>query len=270
MQKNKLQLSLKFLSQIRIFIFLGLCIIGSGISAQTDKTEVSNAPNQDQDQIEEGHDTKNLDNLLKNYNKDKEKVLKDAAKILETDESDDKTNEEIGLNQSNSAVDKDVVLKKSPKNFKNIIDPKTLKKTKYSEALGIALGPLQKMSEKELMALLKENTVGSSASKYIEKLPKLAVFTVRLIKDKDALPSLAKILDDQERLIRFLGIMVSTMLFGFILRRLMKREGRSILKSVSLWFVRFLVISAMRFAIIIFFFSSELAPLMSITKETFF
>ena len=269
MQKNKLQLSLKFLSRIQIFIFLGLFIIGSGISAQTDKTEVSKASNQDQNQIDEDHDTKNLDNLLKNYNKDKEKVLKDAAKILESDEGDNKGNEEIGLNQNNSADD-NIVVKKSASNFKNIIDPKTLKKTKYSEALRVALEPLQKMSEKELMALLKENTVGSSASKYIDKFPKLAVFTVRLIKDKNALPSLAKILDDHERLIRFLGIMISTMLFAFLLRRLMKREGRSILKSVSLWFVRFLIISALRFAIIIYFFSSELTPLMSITKETFF
>jgi len=269
MQINKLQLSHNFSSRIQIFIFLGLFIIGSGISAQTDKTEVSKALNQEQNQIEEDHDTKNLDNLLKNYNKDKEKVLKDAAKILESDENDDKTNEEIGINQ-NSSADENVVVKKTARNFKTVIDPKTLKKTKYSEALRVALGPLQKMSEKELMALLKENTVGSSSSKYIDKFPKLAVFTVRLIKDKEALPSLAKILDDQERLIRFLGIMISTMLFAFILRRLMRREGRSILKSVSLWFVRFLIISAMRFAIIIYFFSSELTPLMSITKATFF
>ena len=265
---------LKLLFKLRILIFLGLLFIGPGIFAQTDSNDINQEKNQqnknqDKNQIEEDHDTKNLDNLLIDYNKNKEKVLKDAAKILEADENDEVANKELGINQNNEPADK-AALKKATSTFKNIIDPKSLKKTKYSDALRVALEPLQRMSEKELVQLLKDNTSGSKASTYIDRFPKLAIFTVRLIKDKDALPNLAKILDDQERLIRFLGIMISTILIAFLLKRLMKRKGRSVVQALSFWFLRFIIISSLRFGILIYFFSSELSPLFSITSKTFF
>jgi hypothetical protein len=153
---------------------------------------------------------------------------------------------------------------------KKKIDPKGLKKIKYSDALRVTLEPLQKMSEAELVALLKDNTKGSSAEEYINRFPKLVVFAVRLIKDKEAIPSMARILDDQDRLISFSGIMLATILFAFFLKRFMKREGRSIGKALGLWFLRFLIISALRFGITLYFFSAELEPMFKIASKTFF
>ncbi|MDD4976862.1 MAG: hypothetical protein PHY93_21085, partial [Bacteriovorax sp.] len=138
------------------------------------------------------------------------------------------------------------------------------------EALKVTLGPLQKMSERELVQLLRDNTKGSSAEDYINRFPKLVVFTVRLIKDKEAIPSMARIIDDQDRLISFTGIMLTTILLAFLLKRFMKEEGRSIANALGFWFLRFLIISSLRFAIVLYFFSAELKPMIRIASKTFF
>jgi hypothetical protein len=277
----RLQL-LKALPNLRLLLVLGLLLIGPNILALADDTgsdtpATSAAENiQDkkiQNQIEEEHDTKNLDKLLIDYNKDSEKVLKDAAKIIQKDEGSDVSNKELGINH-NGDPDEQSALKKADLSMfdfnKKKIDPKALKKIKYSQVLRVTLEPLQKMDEKELLQLLKDNTKGSPSGAYIDRFPKLAVFAVRLIKDKEALPSLAKIIDDQDRLIHFSGIMLATILIAFFLKRLMKKEGRSIAKAFGLWFLRFLIISSLRIGILFYFFSVEVGPTLNIASKTFF
>ncbi len=236
-------------------ILLGLVLLGPHSFAQTEspKTETTHAD------IQEEHDTKNLDKLLKDYSRDQEKVLKDAENIPKAEETSD-----IPANVSAKTKIFDSSI------FKRNQDPKDLKKIKYSQAMKIALEPLQRMSEKELIKLLYENTSGSAARVYVERYPKLAVFAVRLIKSEDALPGLAKIADDEDRFIRFLGIMLSTILISFSLKRLMKREGRTVLKAVSLWFLRFVIISSLRLAVLLYFFSEEVSPIFKIDFKTFF
>jgi hypothetical protein len=245
--RNRLQL-LKTISKLRILIFLGLLIIGPNIQADTTETTPS-------DTIEEEHDTKNLDKLLINYNKDQEKVLKDAEAIGEDQDTGDEISEkELATTSSN---------------FKKL-DPKNLKKISYSDSIKITLEPLQKMSESQLVALLHENTKDSKAGIYIDRFPKLAIFTVRLIKDPKALPSLAKIIDDQDRLIHFSSAMIVTILISLILKRFMKKEGRTILRAFGLWFLRFSIISFLRFGVLYYFFSAELTPMFNIGAKTFF
>ncbi|MBC7537547.1 MAG: hypothetical protein H7281_01900 [Bacteriovorax sp.] len=272
---------LKALPNLRLLLILGLLFIGPNIEAQTDgagsDAPANSIPNNIQakkNQIEEEHDTKNLDKLLIDYNKDSEKVLKDAAKIIQKDEGSDVSNKELGINHGGDP-DEQPALKKADLsmfdfNKKKQIDPKALKKLKYSQVLRVTLEPLQKMDEKELILLLKDNTKDSPSGVYIDRFPKLAMFAVRLIKDKEALPSLAKIIDDQDKLIHFSGIMLATILIAFFLKRLMKKEGRSIVKALGLWFLRFLIISSLRIGILLYFFSAEVEPTFNIASKTFF
>ncbi|MDD4974202.1 MAG: hypothetical protein PHY93_07605, partial [Bacteriovorax sp.] len=174
MQIRTLLQQLKLLPPVRFLIFLGLLFIGPSITAQTDptvpvetKNQIQNqVQNQIQNQIQEEHDTKNLDKLLIDYNKDSEKVLKDASKIIQKDEASELKKSELDVGQDNSP-DEEVLVKKADLSIfdlrKKKIDPKNLKKIKYSEALKVTLGPLQKMSERELVQLLRDNTKGSSA-----------------------------------------------------------------------------------------------------------
>lgn len=221
-------------------------------------------------QIEEEHDTKNLSKLLKDYNKDQEKVLKDAETIHKMEESEKIIDPDNGEVRELEEVTKAMPAPFDAGLFKKKIDPKDLKKIKYSEAIKIALAPLQKMSEAELVNLLRENTKGSNSEAYIERFPKLALFTVRLIKDPVALSELARILEDQEKLIRFGAIMITTILVAILLKRFMRRSGRSILEALGFWLIRFLLMSSLRIGIITYFYASELAPTLSLAYKTFF
>lgn len=263
------------LLRLNLFFIIGLLFIGGFSFAQ------GNAPDSPEGngraEIQEEHDSKNLDKLLKDYNQDQEKVLKDADKMLPKDDTTSELQEsELSDEESLEATDvKPFGMKKKSgifdPNFLNKKGPTgDLQKIKYSEAMKIALEPLQKMSERELIKLLLENTKGSSAGEYIDRYPKLAVFTVRLIKDKDALSSLAKVADDQKRSIRFMGIMISTILISFLLKRFMRKEGRPVLEAVTLWFLRFVLITTLRIGIILFFFSDEIIPTLKIVGITFF
>ena len=248
------KLLLKLLATFRILLYLGLFFIGPNLLADTNSET-------NPDTIQEDHDTKNLDKLLIDYNKDQKKVLNDAAKINENDENNDLTEKELGVNQ-NANVIKSSLFKK--------VDPSSLKKIKYSEALKVTLEPLQKMSEPELVNLLKENSKNSTAAVYISRYPKITLFTVRLIKDKEAMPNLGKILDDEQNLIRFSGLMLTTIILGFFLKQFMKKDGRTIALAFTLWFFRFLIITSLRIGILIYFFGPELTPTFKIATKTFF
>lgn len=242
---------------------MGLSCIGPFTFAQ-EGTDPQN--NQIQDNpIQEEHDTQNLEKLLKDYNKDAEKVLKNAKTLEEmnTNTSGDLSEEELRkVNVTTEEV--------HSKTYRKKIDPKDLKKVKYSEAMRVALEPLQKMHENQLVTILRSNTEGSSMAPYIERYPKLTLFAVRLIKEPEALPSLAKIVDDQDKLIRFGGIMLLTILVGFLLKRLMKKEGRSVLEALGFWFFRFLIMTSLRFGILIYFYGKEIEPTFSVAAKTFF
>lgn len=240
MQTNKKKQLFNNLLKFSLLIFLGLHFTGPEIFAQEEDTK--------QIQIEEEHDTKNLDKLLIDYNKDQEKVLKDAAKILEKNEGD-----EIDVKPSEKLSVK-----------------KALVKPTYSESIKTALEPLQKMSEPELMTLLKENTKGSSAEKFVEYFPQMIVFAVRVIKDKDALPGLAKILDNKKSLIRLSSAMIATFIFGFILKKIMSKKGRSIAEAIGSWFLRFFIMTTLRLGITYVIFGAEIMPTVKVALKTFF
>ncbi len=262
------------------FIFIvGLIFSGPFSLAQTNvspnptDTSVKN-PEPAKPAIEEDHDTKNLNKLLQDYNKDSEKVIKDAATIKDMEATGEVSDKDLGngavINPDNeNALDEahKVVFEKA--NFKKRLEvPKA--NGKYSDQVRIALTALQSLPEAELLEKLKETIKGTSTEVYFTRNPKFTVFMVRLIKSPDAIPKIVSIADDQDKLIRFIGIMVSTILVGFFLKRFFKKEGRSVLAALGFWFLRFLILSALRFAIILYFYGAEITPTLNIAAKTFF
>lgn len=260
---------------------MGLVFLGPFSFAQTSDQQNTqdNIQETNQETIHEDHDTKNLDKLLENYNKDQAKVLKDKAKLntvndsAEVIESKGEIKEVAHREEDVEAEIAHTVNGKKPfdpNRFKKKINSDELKKIKYSEALKVALAPLQAMPESELRQLLLDNTKGSSAEEYVARFPKLLNFTVALIRDPVALPKMALIIEDQKRLIRYASLMLFTILFSIILKRFLKKEGRGIIAAVGLWFMRFLIINSLRLGILIYFFGSELTPMFNIAMKVFF
>lgn len=221
---------------------------------------------------EEEHDTQDLEKLLKRYNTDSEKILKDADK-LHNDTNTNEVKESEIESMPGSEVTEVQVTRDA---FEEVIDTglKSRKKPKvissdFSNSVRMALEPLQKLSEKDLLKRLDESTKDSVARPYMDQFPNITIFAVRLIKDKESIPSMAKILEDKDRLIWFAGAMLSTILFGFILKRVMHREGRSFLKAVLYFFIRMYIVFAVRVAIVYYFYSVELTPAAKVFKATF-
>ena len=160
-------------------------------------------------------------------------------------------------------------LKKSQAELERKRKEELPRKSDYSGAVRLALTPLQKLSEKDLLKQMDENTKNSPMRPYIDQFPNIIVFAVKLIKDKESLPSIAKIAEDRDRLIRFSGFMLATFILGFFLKKLMHREGRSFIKAVFYFFLRLYIMLAVRIYIIYYFFSAELTPAAKVFKQTF-
>lgn len=260
------------INSLKIFLLAGLLFTG-GLSFSQDADQ---GPGQvTEETLHEDHDTQKLDKVLKDYNKNQKQVEQDAESIKQMQDTGEISEEELDQGQL-----ADEEYQKAYKQAQNVLGDAVaraqggkkgdLKNVKYSEAIRVSLGPLQQLPESELLEMLKENTRGTRAGEYVEHFPKLMLFTVRLIKDRDAIPFMVKIVDDQDKLIRFGGLMIATFLLGFFLRRLMAREGRSIPKALMFWFLRFLIMSGVRLGIILFFYSEELTPMFRVADKTFF
>ena len=222
---------------------------------------------------QEEHDTQDLEKLLKKYNTDSETILKDADKLhTDTNTNEVKESEIESMPRSEVVTEapaaKNALEEVYETGMKSRQRPKVIS-SELSNSVRLALEPLQKLSEKELLKRLDESTKESAARPYMEQFPNITIFAVRLIKDKESIPSMVKILEDRDRLIWFAGIMLSTILLGIILKRIMHREGRSFLKAALYFFIRMYIMFAIRVAIVYYFYSVEFAPAAKVFKATF-
>ncbi len=267
---------------LSLLILTGLLVLGGQSFAQDPQTDntvndtempAKNAgPRGEQAPEEENHDTKDLEQLLKRYNTDAEKVLNDASKLHKEEAGEEVADSEIDDMRPSDDPMKNAsanAIKKVQADLERKKNEALTKKSDYSGAVRLALAPLQKLSEKELLKQMDENTKNSPMRPYIDQFPNIIVFAVKLIKDTESLPSIAKIAEDRDRFIHFMGIMVATIIFGFFLKKLMHREGRSFLKSVFYFFLRMYIMLAIRIYIVYYFFSTELTPAARVFKQTF-
>ncbi|MEA9358499.1 hypothetical protein SHI21_19845 [Bacteriovorax sp. PP10] len=268
---------------LKLVLIMGLLILEGPCFAQTPDQERVGSENpttnptiidaeKPTESPQEEHDTQDLEKLLKRYNTDSEKILKDADKL----HNDTNTNE-VKESEIESMPRSEVTEVHAPRDaFEEVIDtglksrhkPKVIS-SDISNSVRMALEPLQKLSEKDLLKRLDESTKESVARPYMDQFPNITIFAVRLIKDKESIPSMAKILEDKDRLIWFVGAMLSTILFGFILKKVMHREGRSFLKAVLYFFIRMYIVFAVRVAIVYYFYSVEFTPAAKVFKATF-
>ena len=246
---------------LRLFIFSFGLLLGGLSFVSTGAQDSAPAPAN----VEE-HDTKDLEQLLKRYNTDAEKVINDNNKLQETDASKSEvTDSDIDEIRPEDQFEKAAATfaKKKAK----VEEPVTT--GKFSDDIRIPLSRLQQLSEEDLLKLLKENSRDSKLGPYLDQFPKFTLFTVRLIKDKEAIPSVVKIVENKDKLIWFAGVMISTFLLGFLLERIMRKEGRSILGSIGLYMVRVLIMTVVRFVILMYFYSAEITPALNVGKKIF-
>ncbi|MBY0415516.1 MAG: hypothetical protein K2Q18_15190 [Bdellovibrionales bacterium] len=251
-----------------IVLFLGLLFIEGPLFSE-EPNKVQNANPSAETAPQEDHNSEDLEELLKKYNKDSEKILDSASKLHNIQESE--TQSEV--NESDleglkvpTAAEEAIALKRANGKKKERVEPLP---SNLSASLKMALEPLQKLSETELLKRLDDGLKDSQLRPYFEEIPDLKLLAVRLIKDKESLPSLVKILENKDRLIHFVSALLFSIVFGFVLKRAMHREGRVFVVSALFFILRFFIMLAIRLAIINYFFSDEIAPALKVFKQTF-
>lgn len=218
----------------------------------------------------EEHDTRDLEQLLKRYNTDQEKILEDTSKIHNIEHDD--TTSEVSDTDIEYVDPKELVgqLEQAKKHLKQNPAGKAQDlPSSYSNSIRIALQPLQKLSEKEILELINEGTLDSPMRPYLDQFPKISLFAVRLLKDKESIPAVVKIVENKDRLISFASVMLFTILLGFLLKRFFHKEGRSFLGVVFYYLLRVHIMLAVRIAVLYYFFSNEFAPAAKVFKQTF-
>lgn len=256
---------------LKIIFLAGFLLSGSLSFAQNEAVD-----NKDPSAPEavEDHNTKDLEALLKRYNTDSEKVLDDSSKIHNIEagtaasEVKDSDLEEM---RPVDALDKgrESSWQKMKKDREEKIKKAAVAGSELSQSVRLALEPLQSLSEGELLKRFQEASKNSPARHYFEKFPKIPVFAVRLIKDEESIPSLVKIVEDKGRLIYFGSSLLISILFGFFLKKIMHREGRSFIEACFYFLIRLHIMFAVRIAIIYYFYSVEFTPAAKVFKETF-
>ena len=262
---QKLQLNF-----FKIIIVSGLLFVGGRSFSQT--PDERSIVEQETELPQEEHNTKDLEKLLKNYNTDQEKILEDTSKIHTIQEGDAKSeiNEaEIEAVPSQKELsEKDLELAHVVK-LRDVNDRPKAVPSDLSGSVRMALEPLQKLPEEELLKRFVEATSTSKFKSFIDKFPSITLFSIRLIKDKESIPSAVKILEDKDRLVFFGSMILFSIIFGVALKKMMHKEGRSFVMSVFYFFVRIYIMFAIRVGIVYYFYSAELTPAARIFKKTF-
>ncbi len=262
MQKKLQHNFLFFLISLGLLILEGMAFAQSSNEVQPTVQETTQETTEVPAQ--EHHETRDLEKLIKSYNRDQEKVLNDASKIhnIVNEESSSEISENELEKMDSVAEVKGTVKKKDRIEVGKDIT--------LSDSVRISLGPLQKLSEAELIKILKENTKDSPMRPYMDQFPNLTILTVRLIKDQESIPALVKTVEDKKRLIYFTGWMLATFILGFILKRFFHNPNRTFLGAVGMFFLRFYIMLFVRLGLIFYYFHKELKPSLAVVKKTFF
>lgn len=212
---------------------------------------------------QEQHDTRDLEELLKKYNKDQVKVIEDNSKIHNIEsQSEDSEMREFEL-EAAALNTKIAQIHKKKK------DDKVTTNEKLSESVRLVLQPLQILSEKELESLLLETSKTSKLKIFFEKFPKAVTFSVGIIKNKEAIPSLVSVVENKPRLLNFSVLMLATFLVGLFLKKLFFKKDRSFLGLIFFFIIRIQLMFLLRVVIIYYFFSKELTPASIVFKKVF-
>ncbi len=250
--------------------FITLCLLTFTVSivfAQNSGETQAPPPTED-------HDTKELDSLINKYNVNSEKVLDDASKLNQDEATvtvDDAALEEMRpisiLEDAKKAAFSKAQAELKKKEAEALA---ASQKGDFSLSVKMALEPLQSLTEEQLKQRLQDLLKDNPARHYFDKFPEIITLSVRLIKDKESIPSIVKIAADKNRLIEFVAVMLLTIIAGFFLRKLFHKEGRSFLGVIFFFILRVLILLALRIYIIYYYFHVELTPAAKIVMKTFF
>lgn len=140
------------------------------------------------------------------------------------------------------------------------------------------LTPFRSISEENLVKSIVNNLEEGTRTKTILKRhPKLVLLLARLLKSEKALPSMASILDDKNKLYTFLFINVALFVFLKLRKMIANRKNsgnkfykKSFFDSLFGWVIATCIVLSIRVGIFVYFFGKEATPAWEVFKQTMF
>lgn len=197
-----------------------------------------------------------------------EEIMKQQAKLKA--QMDKMQNPEAGLVKQTEKLDTEKMLKNLIQASNPEISKDQLEKMKLSEAIRLAMGPLKKLSSNEMKSMILDQARGSKHYNLLIDFPKILDFFVGIIKDENAVPQMVKVIEDKEKLKKFAAVMLCSIVFGFIIARIISTKEKNIYKIVGLFFFRVLIMFSIRISIICYFYSEELSPAFNVFTRVLF
>lgn len=127
------------------------------------------------------------------------------------------------------------------------------------------LSVVRDVSNEEIKRTLSEKLKLHPLGQKLSKNVTIMNFIVEFVKDPHALPKIASIADQQERLRIFVGLNLLTLVFSFFWRRRAIRRSKGFLHALF----RFVTLNVFRVWFMLYYFSEEFGPTILLFKKYF-
>lgn len=190
------------------------------------------------------------------------------------DQISKKEEETSNLNLENLANDLGKLDELQPKD-KDMINPVKVKNSVFSNMLSgeskkkveelLNQNPLSFVPKEEIKSMILSRTTGSRLNSFLKNNPKYLEMAIEIFQDKEALSSLASIINSPDKLKKYGFICLFVFVVGFLIN--LKSDGMGILKKILLKLGVTLASIVCNFVIFYYLFEKELHPTITIIKK---
>jgi hypothetical protein len=131
----------------------------------------------------------------------------------------------------------------------------------------MANNPMQTLSMDEVRSMLLERVKGRPAEKLFKKYPKTLDISAGILRDREALPALAGILNRVGDLKLYIYISLGLLVFSFLFKRIFFPRDWTFLRRVSMSVLLSLVMTGLSFGVFYYFFSKEVTPTIAVIRQ---
>jgi hypothetical protein len=115
------------------------------------------------------------------------------------------------------------------------------------------------MSIIELENFIKTSFKDSKYNSWFNKYPFFVTFIAEILRSSVALPSLAKMLDQKDKMAKMSVTLLFTFVIGMMMKKMVHAKAPFSFRVLH-FFIRASVLTALRIGIVIYFFQEELTP----------
>jgi hypothetical protein len=144
-------------------------------------------------------------------------------------------------------------------------------KQDFPAIMRLVLSPYQKLSAPQVETMLKERFGKHPTAGPLLANRAIMNVVVKLVKDPEALPALAGIAMERQKLATYGGFVLATFFLGSLLKRLLRRySSDNVGAGLRRFLFRLIVMSGLRFGAFVAMFSKNITPAWEILRGSFF